>query len=95
MTTPAGPCFLCGAPYANHLNGQCPAPPLARQHDGWDTSGDILRIVMIVFISFLAVIVALYGIVHVANAQVTKNNPPAACQLLGGSWNFWDGWTCN
>jgi len=23
-----------------------------------------------------------------------RNDPPAACQILGGHWNIWDGWQC-
>jgi len=87
VTTPAGPCFLCGAPYANHLNGQCPAPPLAHVRPDHN-----LRTVLILI---AVAVLALYGFIHVASAEASKSSPPAACQLLGGSWNFWDGWTCN
>lgn len=31
---------------------------------------------------------------HLENAQATRNDPPATCQLLGGSWNPWSGWNC-
>lgn len=31
---------------------------------------------------------------HVIPALAVKDNPPIACQLAGGRWNPWDGWTC-
>ena len=31
---------------------------------------------------------------HVLEAEVTKGTPPAACQLLGGTWDIWSGWRC-
>lgn len=44
--------------------------------------------------SVLIGLVIMWGVVHVVNAVGVRNDPPAACQLLGGSWNIWSGWSC-
>lgn len=41
------------------------------------------------------VILLLWALAHVYSAEHTKNNPPAACQLLGGTWDPWHGWQCD
>jgi hypothetical protein len=41
----------------------------------------------------LVIIVLIVGIRVYSNYQA-KDNPPASCQLLGGTWNIWDGWRC-
>jgi hypothetical protein len=38
--------------------------------------------------------VALWAGHHVYSAEMNKPYPPPACQLFGGSWNVWDGWSC-
>lgn len=32
--------------------------------------------------------------VRVLHDEAVRNDPPPACQLLGGSWSIWSGWTC-
>ena len=48
--------------------------------------------------TFLIVLVAglllACGFIRIAENEAAKNSPPGACQLMGGSWNFWDGWRC-
>lgn len=31
---------------------------------------------------------------HIYLAEETKNNPPIACYISGGSWDIWNGWSC-
>ena len=50
----------------------------------------LLKMMIWTFLFIVTVIV----IVHVSHAESVKNNPPVACQVLGGSWNAWNGWTC-
>jgi hypothetical protein len=42
----------------------------------------------------LVIAVAVFVIAHVASAETSKDNPPAACQLSGGHWDIWNGWRC-
>jgi hypothetical protein len=46
------------------------------------------------WITLAIVLLFLFALIHVATNEAAKNSPPAACQLLGGTWNFWDGWHC-
>lgn len=32
---------------------------------------------------------------HVIPAWIARDNPPLTCQILGGHWNLWSGWTCS
>lgn len=43
----------------------------------------------------LVIILTLWAGWHLLSAQLLKNNPPAECVLVGGTWNIWDGWSCN
>lgn len=45
-------------------------------------------------VAIIAVMLVLFAAVHVVNAESTRNDPPAAYQLAGGSWDIWDGWRC-
>jgi len=38
--------------------------------------------------------VLLYVLARTGENEAARAHPPAVCQLLGGSWNFWDGWRC-
>jgi hypothetical protein len=49
-------------------------------------TGFVLRAVAIGFLIIVAW--------HVVPALAAKDSPPAACSLLGGTWNLWSGWTC-
>jgi hypothetical protein len=49
-----------------------------------------VRIVAALVVAALTMWVA----VHLLNAEVSKNNPPVACLLDGGTWNLWSGWSC-
>jgi hypothetical protein len=42
----------------------------------------------------IAIIVGLWFAAHVMGAALTRDNPPAACQVLGGTWSAWNGWSC-
>lgn len=42
----------------------------------------------------LAILAGLYAGWHVIPALAVRDNPPLACQLAGGTWNPWDGWSC-
>ena len=42
-----------------------------------------------------AILLALWVVWHIAAALEARSDPPAACQLLGGTWSFWDGWHCD
>ena len=37
---------------------------------------------------------AMWAGIRVAVNEVARSSPPAECQLLGGTWNVWDGWRC-
>lgn len=39
-------------------------------------------------------ILVFYVIGRMATNESVKNNPPVACQFLGGHWTIWDGWQC-
>jgi hypothetical protein len=52
--------------------------------------GKLLKAVLLV----VAVVVVLEVVWHVVPALAAKDSPPAACQLLGGQWSVWTGWTC-
>jgi hypothetical protein len=41
------------------------------------------------------ILLAAYGVIRITTNEAAKNNPPAACQLLGGTWNIWNGWQCD
>jgi hypothetical protein len=40
------------------------------------------------------ILIALFVAWHVVPALVVKDDPPLACQLDGGQWSIWTGWTC-
>ena len=45
----------------------------------------------------LAVLMLIGAVVigfHVVPAWLAHDNPPLACQLAGGHWDLWNGWTC-
>ena len=62
-----------------------PRQPEPRQEPNWGKR---------IFILLLVIAVVFVG-VHVISAKSSKNSPPAQCQLFGGHWNIWSGWTCN
>lgn len=31
---------------------------------------------------------------HPVHAELTRDNPPVSCQLAGGTWNMFTGWSC-
>jgi hypothetical protein len=43
----------------------------------------------------LIVLAVLLAGVRVADNIQSKGSPPAACQLFGGHWSLWAGWSCN
>jgi hypothetical protein len=43
----------------------------------------------------LAILAALFVGWHVVPALMAKDNAPIACQLDGGTWSVWSGWSCN
>ena len=48
----------------------------------------------ITVVGVIFIVLALWAGIHVFNALTSKNSPPAACQLLGGQWDIWNGWRC-
>lgn len=44
--------------------------------------------------AILFALFALWAGWHVVPALMVKDNPPIACQIDGGSWSFWSGWSC-
>lgn len=40
------------------------------------------------------VLVLFYVVQRVQSNESVRHDPPAACQLVGGTWNWWDGWRC-
>jgi hypothetical protein len=47
------------------------------------------------WLAWLAVcLVVAYGAVRIVSNEASHGAPPAACQLLGGSWDIWNGWRC-
>lgn len=45
-------------------------------------------------ITLLFILACLFVVWHVGHAAMTRNAPPAACELVGGHWDVWNGWTC-
>jgi hypothetical protein len=43
----------------------------------------------------LLILVGLFLAWHVVPALSSRDNPPASCQILGGHWNPWSGWSCD
>lgn len=52
-----------------------------------------VRVLKIVVIGIVVVLLALFAWARVQNLEA-RDNPPVACQLLGGSWSLWSGWSC-
>jgi len=42
----------------------------------------------------LVILLTLVVAFHVGAAELARGNPPLACQLDGGTWNIWSGWSC-
>lgn len=45
--------------------------------------------------AILLVLLLLAVWVKVDGNLADRSSPPAACQLLGGSWSWWSGWSCS
>lgn len=43
----------------------------------------------------LALALLVYGQLRIYGNVIARESPPAACQLLGGTWGIWDGWRCD
>jgi hypothetical protein len=71
-------CFRC----AGNLRDN-PGRPVHRDH----TTRTVLIVIAVI-------LVAIWATYNVASNEAVKNDPPAACQLMGGHWNIWDGWSC-
>jgi hypothetical protein len=50
-----------------------------------------LRTIIIIIVIILGVL----GVFKFAHNVSVKNKPPIACELFGGNWNIFDGWSCN
>jgi hypothetical protein len=48
-----------------------------------------------IVVAIVAVLVIAWAVLKIGDNEATRNSPPAACQLLGGHWNIWDGWQCD
>lgn len=46
-----------------------------------------------VIIPLLAVLLV-WGVLHVIGNVAARQDPPAACQIFGGHWGIWSGWSC-
>ncbi len=49
------------------------------------------RDVVIIVLCVLACVFVLYRVGH---ALEVRHYPPLSCQILGGHWDFWNGWRC-
>jgi hypothetical protein len=47
-----------------------------------------------VIIAVIITLAAIWAFYKIESNEAVKNSPPAACQLLGGHWSIWDGWSC-
>jgi hypothetical protein len=45
-------------------------------------------------IGVVLIVALLFAGYHVWHAESTKSSAPVSCQLLGGHWDIWNGWTC-
>jgi hypothetical protein len=46
----------------------------------------------------LAILMActvLFILGHIVRAELTKDYPPVSCQVFGGTWDIYNGWSCN
>lgn len=43
----------------------------------------------------VVILIALFIGWHVVPALTARDNPPLACQVDGGHWDPWNGWTCS
>lgn len=50
----------------------------------------------IVVLAAIALVVIAGGVIALKlyHAQSTRNYPPPACELFGGTWDSWNGWRC-
>jgi hypothetical protein len=42
---------------------------------------------------FIGIILAV-AVLYMGHNVMMKNDPPAACQLIGGNWSVFTGWHC-
>lgn len=42
----------------------------------------------------LVMVLTVWAAFHLAAAEMSKGEPPIACQIVGGTWNLWSGWQC-
>ena len=82
-------CVRRGAPWAEHVNGACPRPPLHPPGPQYLHSRTGLTVGGVILI-----VLAVWAAIHVISAETSKDSPPAACQLIGGHWDIWNGWRC-
>lgn len=45
-------------------------------------------------IGIIGILILIWAGFHVIPAFLVRDNPPVSCQVLGGTWNLWTGWTC-
>ena len=64
-------------------------------HSGGEAAHDHARPWKWIALGIVLAVLVLMAVTHVISAMETHDSPPAACQLLGGSWNLWNGWRCN
>ncbi len=83
-------CEACRCLMSDHdpVTGSCPP------YESWGKT--ILRSAATVLLIFvvIAVVLGFVGYRVLGNLE-TRNNPPASCQLFGGSWSWWSGWHCD
>jgi hypothetical protein len=69
-----------------------PSPP--PPHPAWLAPARPAHSGLIWLVSILIALAVLAGGVRLWDNITSKPNPPAACQLFGGQWTIWGGWSC-
>jgi hypothetical protein len=62
------------------------------KYESWREA--IAKGAVMAFVALVIIIIGLTLIVRVGGNMLSHANPPATCQLLGGSWSWWSGWSC-
>ena len=77
-------------PELRHLHGN-----VLHEHPGGNEPHDhgpqrhpmpVLRVILIILL--------VLGGLRIIGNEMSRNNPPAACQVFGGQWSVWSGWRC-
>jgi hypothetical protein len=70
---------------------ECPPPYTEENEPEYRSDHSEIRVVLWgLFVCFLIII-----FVWLMGNYITEGNVPASCQVLGGHWTVFSGWTCN